>query len=389
MTGLVIVADDLTGAADSAAPMAARTSTSVVVDASGRWPASEVVALDTDTRYSSPDIAASRVALATGRAHRLGATVYKKIDSTLRGNVGPELRAMVQAWPVRSGRPLVVLAAAFPATGRSTVRGTVHVDGAPLPGPSGGDIAALLRPVGLRTGLLSVERLHEPAAVAGAYDDAGAAGLDVLIVDGESEAHLRTVARAADLARHPVLLAGSGGLARPLAEAWPETRRSPAVPAGTTLVVVGSYATQACEQRERLAEHPDVTHVLLTGDALETAARVQEAATTGHVLLSPDPDEPVRAECAPDVARRLAQVAVAVLDRIGTLVATGGETARAILTEAGAVSFDVLAELEPGIVLSRVPASGVHLVTKAGAFGDPDALLRCLPPAYASVPKER
>lgn len=388
MTGLVIVADDLTGAADSAAPLAARTSTSVVLDAEGPWPAAEVLSVDTDTRYSSAETAAAKVAMVAERAHGSGARLYKKIDSTLRGNIGPELRALADSWPVRSGRPLIVLAPAFPATGRTTVGGAVHVNGERLAG-AGGDITALLRSAGFRTDLLRARQLTEPVAVAAAYDDACAAGVEALIVDAETQEHLRTVALAAGLAQRSLLLAGSGGLARPLAEAWPETRQDPVVTVSPTLVVVGSYAAQARDQRERLAAHPEVTHVRLRTDLRRTAQEVRESLTTGHVLLTPDPTEPIRPECAPQVAHRLAEVATAALDRIGALVATGGETARAILAAAGATSFDVLAEPEPGIVLSHVPALGVQLITKAGAFGDPESLLRRLPPPSASATKDK
>jgi 4-hydroxythreonine-4-phosphate dehydrogenase len=142
-------------------------------------------------------------------------------------------------------------------------------------------------------------------------------------------------------------------------------------------------------QCKRLAARPDVSHVRLSTDPQALAREVRQSLTTGHLLLSPDPSEPVRPECAPGVARRLAEAALTALDRIGTLVATGGETARAVLDTAGASSFDVLAEPEPGIVLSRVPALDVHLFTKAGGFGDPDALLRCLPPVNAPAPKEK
>jgi 4-hydroxythreonine-4-phosphate dehydrogenase len=59
------------------------------------------------------------------------------------------------------------------------------------------------------------------------------------------------------------------------------------------------------------------------------------------------------------------------------VVLTGGETARAVLLAAGAHSFTVLGELDPGVVLSRVPALGnLPLVTKAGAFGEPATLDR-------------
>src|SRR3954470_4256505 len=142
MTDLVIVADDLTGAADSAALLTRRGPTWVVVDPVGDWPQNAaVLAVDTDSRHTDPTTAAARVAAATERAAGRGGQVVKKIDSTLRGNIADELRALRDVHvppgrrPVRevlprdSDRVLMVVAPAFPATGRTTRGGVVYVAG--------------------------------------------------------------------------------------------------------------------------------------------------------------------------------------------------------------------------------------------------------------------
>src|ERR1700710_2680818 len=113
MTELVIIADDLTGASDSAALMTGLGRTSVVLDAEGEWPDDDVLAVDTDSRHRDPELAAARGAEATRRGGGLGARVVKKIDSTLRGHVAAELRAMSEAI---DEQVLLVVAPAFPAT---------------------------------------------------------------------------------------------------------------------------------------------------------------------------------------------------------------------------------------------------------------------------------
>jgi 4-hydroxythreonine-4-phosphate dehydrogenase len=92
----------------------------------------------------------------------------------------------------------------------------------------------------------------------------------------------------------------------------------------------------------------------------------------------PDPDAPVDLDRAQTVASRLAHVALPALAGVGTLVVTGGETARAVLTHAGVDQLVVCGELEPGVVWSRVPGRALSVVTKAGAFGDPGVLVRCI-----------
>jgi 4-hydroxythreonine-4-phosphate dehydrogenase len=62
--------------------------------------------------------------------------------------------------------------------------------------------------------------------------------------------------------------------------------------------------------------------------------------------------------------------------QIGALVVTGGETARALLPAFGTHSLQLLQEVEPGVPLSvSIGTRSLPVVTKAGAFGSPDALL--------------
>ena len=294
MTRLVIVADDLTGAADSAALLTGLGRTSVVLDAEGEWPDDEVLAVDTDSRHRDPELAAARVAEATRRARRLGARVVKKIDSTLRGHVAAELRAMSEAVDERL---LLVVAPAFPATRRTTRGGVVHVDGERLTAHgSDGDVVALLGRGGLRA-------MHLPQGdrLAAQLAQAHADGFAAVVVDAETDEDLAAVVSAADDADVPVLLAGSGGLTRPLAGSSRPPRHDGAGSRGSTLVVVGSYSATSRAQRSRLVES-GVTPLLLAEES-----RLRAALHDGPVVLSPDPDAPVVRGDAAKVAERIAR----------------------------------------------------------------------------------
>ncbi len=379
---LVIVADDLTGAADSAAALAPAEPTSVVLDAAAGWPSTGVVAVDTDSRHEDPHVAGDRVAAAAGRALDLGSQVFKKIDSTLRGNVAAEISAAAEAFRARVGKPLVVLAPAFPATGRTTVNGVVHVHGDRLEAHGqDGDLVALLARRGLTSSTLGVSVAAEPRRLSAELRAARARDVDVVVVDGRTDEHLRSVTEASRHVEGPVLLVGSGGLARTLSE-QPQRAATPTpLPDGQSgskpaLVVVGSYADEALAQRLSLVRN-GVTEVWL-GDEPATVSRLRRALARGPVVLSPDPGAPVVRTEAHLVAPCLARVARAVLADAGALVATGGETARAILTAAGVGHLQVLGEPEPGVVHLHASSLQVDVITKAGAFGDPETLLRCL-----------
>jgi hypothetical protein len=125
---VLIVADDLSGAADSAVPFAARLGTAVSLG--GGRPDAQVVAVDTDSRYAPEAVARERVARAVARGRADGARIVKKIDSTLRGNIGAEIAAAREA----------AAAAACPADGGRNGPGRAAGHGAERwPGGDGRD----------------------------------------------------------------------------------------------------------------------------------------------------------------------------------------------------------------------------------------------------------
>ena len=93
---LVIVADDVTGAADSAARChyAGLPATIYLRPTPPPWP-SGAIAFSTDSRFLPPAEAAAQVRRLLAPLKGAPAIWYKKIDSTLRGNLGAELDAML------------------------------------------------------------------------------------------------------------------------------------------------------------------------------------------------------------------------------------------------------------------------------------------------------
>lgn len=90
----------------------------------------DVLVINTESRAMPADQAASAVyaALSPWCETSPAPLVYKKIDSTFRGNIGAEVTAAMRA----SQRKLAVIAAAIPAAGRTTLEGKCLVNGAPL-----------------------------------------------------------------------------------------------------------------------------------------------------------------------------------------------------------------------------------------------------------------
>src|SRR5262249_58600570 len=98
--------------------------------------AAEVLSIDADTRHLPAAAAAARQVAVQAAHWRPGMRLYKKIDSTLRGQPAAELAAQLSHLSARAGQPppLAVVAPAFPATGRVTRGGRILLDDRPLEG---------------------------------------------------------------------------------------------------------------------------------------------------------------------------------------------------------------------------------------------------------------
>ena len=192
MTRLVILADDLTGAADAAAHLAQLCDVRLLLNSDTAWPECDVIAVDTDTRYASPDDAAHRIAAALGRAVAAGIPVFKKIDSTLHGNVGPELKAAAAMLGTGERPALIVASPAFPAVGRTMTDGVVLVDGVPLDDDCGGSLPRRL----MRDGIPSVAVERPGGGLGSALVSAYERGTAAVVVDAESDDDLKAVLQA-------------------------------------------------------------------------------------------------------------------------------------------------------------------------------------------------
>ena len=143
---MVIIADDLSGAADCGIACAsAGHETIVVLGERPDEPACGVLAIDADTRGRSRAEAAAETARLTRLHAPPGRRLFRKLDSTLRGHVAAELAALL-AVRRESGPAVILLAPAFPATGRTTRDGIQRLDGLPLQTPRSGSASACRAP---------------------------------------------------------------------------------------------------------------------------------------------------------------------------------------------------------------------------------------------------
>ncbi len=400
----LILADDLTGAADCAIAFARRgRRTCVQWGEAGSGAEDDVVSHDADSRQLGPEAAASRHAALLDRLHHPGRSIFKKIDSTLRGQPAAELAATLEGLRRRHGAAFAILAPAFPATGRTTRDGRIMVEGRPLEETelwrrdrtyATGSLPAMLEGAGLPSATIALATVRAgPESLREALAQAARAGA-VAVLDAESDDDLARIAEAglAPGARASLVWVGSAGLAHALAA----RETAPAAPSenistgsGGTLVVVGSLAAASRAAARRLAGEAGVRHVPVAPDLLLAADETERARCRNAVTAGVSAGDDVLVEVAmgeaPDLALgpRLADALGAWLapaaPHLGGLVATGGETAAALLAHFRVDGLRLIDEIEAGVSLGLTRgALRVPIVTKAGAFGTPETLVRAV-----------
>jgi uncharacterized protein YgbK (DUF1537 family) len=400
MSRWLILADDLAGAADCAVAFARRGLETVVSWGTGMDEDATVLAIDVDSRALSASEAAARQVAAQTARWRSGMRLYKKIDSTLRGQPAAELAAQLAALAAGAQRPpLAVVAPAFPAAGRHTRDGRIVVDNRPLEQTAlwardhtydSARLPDVLASAGLTAEMIALDAGRMGAGrVLARMQDAWQHGIAAVVCDSVTEADLAIIA-AASLQLSEVVWVGSAGLAAALAaQAEPKgCRGQVAAPGGPVLIVVGTLAEASRRQARSLADSGMVAPVTLTPSVLAgrqepawRAARTAlgDALATGRDVLLEIGAETFEPGQSTTLTSALAELVAEVAPTVGAFVITGGQTARTLLSRLGAYGIRLIDEIEPGVPLGVTSGRlRVPVVTKAGAFGDADTLRRCL-----------
>ena len=399
---VAIVADDLTGALDAAAPFAGRgLETRILLDferdASAAATNTQVLSLTSESRHLASRAAEERVWNAT-RVALAGAprVLFKKIDSTLRGNIAIEIMASLRA----SERRHALIATAVPRHGRIMRAGEVFIDGVPLrqtdigsdalSPPSSATLPQVLRRASKE---LMVHALPRGTTFSLSVE----AAIHAYVVDCETEADLDAVAQFALSRRDEVLAVGASGLATAIARRFTQTL-SPEIGLANAriseraqkpiLFVIGSRTEASAEQTKRLRSAGAQELIIsLSGhppdeDWPPPPRRAGLNTLPIALIVRPESSREPNRLSAYEVAQTLGRAAADLVRRlqIEAVVMVGGDTAFQSFQAFGINNAFVSGELLPGIAMGEMQVDGrsVTFITKAGGFGDADALVDIL-----------
>lgn len=355
-TRFVVLADDLTSAAEAAGRLAdtgRRASALLDPTAGGEvWPC-----VDLDSRRLTEAEAAARHARAVAILPAEG--IYKTMDSSLRGNWAAELAAVMRA----SNRSLAVVAPACPAYDRRTVHGHQLANGVPVHlGPAGRDPvrpvtdSSIIRPLE-RQGLSVTSVIPENFALA---NTTGA-----LVVDASTAADMDLIAAAVQDHLSEIVLCGSPGLWEALHPIEGVGRDLPT--ARKALVLIGSLHPVT---REQLAKLKAGGVPVLTTDDADQAVQLLNTVTTVAVATP-------EVSAVGQHLRALGEIGVRCATEVPGLgfVLSGGDTARELAVALRTNEIRAAGTIAPGIMLGTLTGPNLPVITKAGGFGGPDMLV--------------
>ena len=362
MTTLRLLADDLTGALDTAAEFVPLTGPIQAFWHGGGWRAGDTsslpdsAALDTGTREAGEAAARTTTVAASGALAGAG-IAFKKVDSLLRGQALAELAACFASGGWEQG----VLAPAFPFQGRITR------DGQQLAKANGGWVPA---------GPALVPALRALGVVAHSGRPGAPLPSGITVFDAVDDDGLRAAVAQAGGPGAPLLWCGTGGLAHALAGT--ATHPTFAELPGPVLGLFGSDQAVTAGQLAACAPH----WCALPDGGAESAATLMRRLDVHGIGLATHalPANLTRAAAAGRIERAFAGL-VQRLPAPGTLVVAGGETLRGLCLALGAASLEVRGRVMPGVPVSILRGGrwdGVTVVSKSGAFGHPHLLRELL-----------
>jgi uncharacterized protein YgbK (DUF1537 family) len=396
---LGILADDLTGALDTGVQFREKGfATFVPLKFSRPFPDASALVFNSGSRHLSGKLAYERVRRICKKLS--GRILYKKIDSTLRGNVGREIEAMLDGW----GYKKAILVPSYPAQGRTVENGILRLNGIPLHRTSFGkefkdpltsssipnqlekEIGEGISRIG-RKGLSQV-----PTSLARRILQAEE---KIVLIDAKTSSDLRRIARAWILVKDEVLACGSAGLAKemPVRSSPFTKKRLKFKNAGKPfLIVSGSRNQRTLDQLGRVIGllcfplvEPDLKRFTHAKDSRQEIDRLSHCLfqllekypgailSTSFQRLLPNRRD--------SISTNLGKVAANVLSHqsLSGLILTGGDVAWKACHFLESSAMRIEGEILPGIPLSSLtdgPFKGLRIITKSGGFGDRGTLVK-------------
>lgn len=399
MVKLLVIADDFTGALDTGVQFAAsgaetRVVTNIEYDFSRTGREVQVLVLVAETRHVKWEEAYRMVYGIAKRACESGIPyLYKKTDSALRGNIGSELKAVLDA----AGKHTLHFLPAFPRMNRVTRNGIHYIDGSPVHESVFGKDP--FEPVTCSY-IPDMMRGEVPVTVVESMDGWERQN-GVMVYDASTDEELMSIGSFLKEKGELGLTAGCAGFAAVLPQllGLSGKRRERISLDKKLLVACGSvnpitvrqldYAERAGMKRIRLTPEQKLEKDYLESEEGNRALEEwTKTALEEECCIFDTNDLPgCRAACeyAGSHGLSLDELRVRIADTLGrvvehlvragvksTMLLTGGDTLMGFMRHIGCDEIVPACEMAPGTVLSQVDIDGrtYSIISKSGGFGE-------------------
>lgn len=419
-----IIADDLTGANDTALQFHLRGSnTQILLDYEGylqNIKNAQTWAISTETRNLEAEVAYNKVKLATKTfIDKLNLEFfYKKIDSTLRGNIALETLAMLEVlnWDA------AVIVPAFPSEGRTTVGGYHLLKGVPIERTElARDVHSPIFESHIPTllqsqlnedqknlvGLIELSTIMNGAGpILFKINELIAQGKKLIVADSVSVTDIEQIVLAINKSDYNILPTGSSACAQVLGNIWlPELKYQhiPKTIPGLPKLIISGSATQLTEnQIKKLSDSDDFDNTYFINLDLKTVLcdlseelieRVVSnlgqnntvVVNTSYLIKDFDgfSDECLQAgltkpKLASKITDFLAELTKIVVNKRDVILITlGGETSYKCCAAIDSLQLQLVDEVAPSIALS-IDHKAQWIVSKSGNLGNANTLIDIL-----------
>lgn len=422
---LAVIADDLTGANDTGVQFAKQgLNTTVLFSYTQLQPShltEDVIVLNSDSRAIEAVKSYDIVFDLSSQLKQLGVSnVFKKIDSTMRGNIGPEIDAVMDAFDYK----ISFVVPAFPKSNRATINGEHFVNGVLLEKAEMAKDPASPVNESYLPKLVQKQSKRDVELITISHVRKGIDHLSnimkelslsdtskIIIIDATTDEELEIIVKAAQALQEKYLWVGSAGIASHIffEETQEEVINTTKVcDRDPVLVVAGSVNSITQQQIQVLKEKNAVAEIVISPEEfffedrrkLEIDRIVKESKTLldkGDLVVTTNRDQEVigkvkdlqrelglsNFDVGNTIANSMGEIAGQLIEskKICGAVLTGGDIAGATCKELQGEGIRVIGEVEPGIPYGKLFGGlfdGIPLVTKAGAFGTDQALSKAL-----------
>ncbi|HDY7474771.1 TPA: four-carbon acid sugar kinase family protein [Vibrio vulnificus] len=405
MPKLIVIADDFTGSNDTGVQLAKKGATVTV--SLGNTPLKcDVPVINTESRALSQEHAIRNVSQAVDiNVAADTRCVFKKIDSTFRGNIGAEIEAAASAFMAK----LVVVAAAIPAAGRTTVNGVCLVNGTPVAETefatdpktpvTHSHIAEILGSQStlpcINVDLDTIRKNKLESILRDVLDDPETS---VVITDAETDADLALIAQAISDIDEKIVLVGAAGIANQLLpNSYRKTSIRPALLLAGSMSDVTQKQIHHCEENGLTTIDVDAQKIWFEREealamTLTSARKVLGAGKDCAIRTATNQNERARAlafceeqgingtdlgNCVASFLGDVGKTLMAEQELAGVLF-TGGDIAAAVAEKIGAIGYEIKGEVLPCIPYGCFTGSTTTIVTKAGGFGTVESIAQVI-----------